>query len=82
MAAAGLGTRAVEEEAGTEDEAVEAVTYLLSLGADLNTVSAIGDTAMHGAAFANFPKVIKLLDAKGAKLEVWNTKNKKIGPRC
>ena len=77
MAAAGLGTRAVEEEAGTEDEAVEAVTYLLSLGADLNTVSAIGDTAMHGAAFANFPKVIKLLDAKGAKLEVWNTKNKK-----
>ncbi len=77
MAAAGLGTRAVEEEAGTEDEAVEAVTYLLSIGADLNTVSAIGDTAMHGAAFANFPKVIKLLDAKGAKLDVWNTKNKK-----
>jgi ankyrin repeat protein len=77
MAAAGLGTRAVEEEAGTEDEAVEAVTYLLSLGADINAVSNNGDTAMHGAAFANFPKVIKLLDAKGAKLEVWNTKNKR-----
>ena len=77
MAAAGLGTRAVEEEAGTEEEAVEAVTYLLSLGADINAVSKIGDTAMHGAAFANFPKVIKLLDAKGAKLEVWNQKNQK-----
>jgi ankyrin repeat protein len=77
MAAAGLGTRAVEEEAGTEEEAVEAVTYLLSLGADINAVSKIGDTAMHGAAFANFPKVIQLLDAKGAKLEVWNQKNQK-----
>jgi ankyrin repeat protein len=77
MAAAGLGTRAVEEEAGTEEDAVEAVTYLLSLGADLNAVSNLGDTAMHGAAFANFPKVIQLLDAKGAKLEVWNQKNQK-----
>jgi len=77
MAAAGLGTRAVEEEAGTDEEAVEAVTYLLSIGADLNAVSTIGDTAMHGAAFANFPKVIKLLDAKGANIEVWNQKNKK-----
>ena len=77
MAAAGLGTRAVEEEAGTEDEAVEAVTYLLSLGADINAVSNHGDTAMHGAAFANFPKVVQLLDAKGAKIEVWNTKNKR-----
>ncbi|MDP3069567.1 MAG: ankyrin repeat domain-containing protein [Opitutaceae bacterium] len=77
MAAAGLGTRAVEEEAGTEDEAVESVTYLLSLGADINAVSNMGETAMHGAAFANFPKVIKLLDEKGAKLEVWNTKNKR-----
>ncbi|HUR58421.1 MAG TPA: ankyrin repeat domain-containing protein, partial [Opitutaceae bacterium] len=77
MAAAGLGTRAVEEEAGTEDEAVEAVTYLLSIGADINAVSSFGDTAMHGAAFANFPKVVKLLDAKGAKIEVWNTPNKR-----
>jgi hypothetical protein len=77
MAAAGLGTRSVEEEAGTDEEAVEAVTYLLALGADLDAVSNAGDTAMHGAAFANFPKVIKLLDAKGAKLEVWNTRNKR-----
>lgn len=77
MAAAGLGTRSADEEAGTDEEAVEAVEYLLSLGADINAVSNNGDTAMHGAAFANFPKVVKLLDAKGAKIEVWNQKNKR-----
>ena len=47
------------------------------LGADIDAVSDSGDTAMHGAAFANFPKVVKLLDAKGAKIAVWNTKNKR-----
>ena len=77
MAAAGLGTRSAEEEAGTDEEAVEAVSYLLGLGADINAVSSNGDTAMHGAAFANFPKVVRFLDAKGAKIEVWNQKNKK-----
>ena len=77
MAAAGLGTRSVEEEAGTDEEAVEACEYLLSLGADINAVSDFDETAMHGAAYANFPKVVKLLDARGAKIEVWNRKNKK-----
>ncbi len=78
MAAAGLGTRTAEEEAGTEEEAIEAIGYLLSLGADINAVSAErGDTAMHGAAFASFPKVVKFLDAKGAKIDVWNQKNKR-----
>ncbi|MES2693105.1 MAG: ankyrin repeat domain-containing protein, partial [Verrucomicrobiota bacterium] len=49
MAAAGLGTRSADEEAGTEDEAVEAVTYLIGLGVnDIDAVSANGDTAMHG----------------------------------
>jgi ankyrin repeat protein len=77
MAAAGLGTRSAEEEAGTDDEAVEAVSYLLSLGADINAVSDNGDTAMHGAAFANFPKVVKFLAANGAKIEIWNKGNKR-----
>ncbi|MBC7366052.1 MAG: ankyrin repeat domain-containing protein [Undibacterium sp.] len=77
MAAAGLGTRSAEEEAGTDDEAVEACAYLLGLGADLNAISNNGDTAMHGAGFANFPKVVKFLDAKGAKIEIWNQKNKR-----
>lgn len=77
MAAAGLGTRTAEEEAGTEDEALEAIAFLLGLGADINGVSNHGDTAMHGAAFANFPKVVKFLDAKGAKIDVWNQKNQR-----
>jgi ankyrin repeat protein len=77
MAASGLGTRSAEEEAGTDDEAVEAVGYLLSLGADINAVSDTGDTAMHGAAFANFPKVVKFLAAHGAKIDVWNRPNKR-----
>jgi ankyrin repeat protein len=77
MAAAGLGTRSAEEEAGTDDEAVEACGYLLGLGADINAISVNGDTAMHGAAFANFPKVVKFLDANGAKIEIWNQKNKR-----
>jgi uncharacterized protein len=77
MAAAGLGTRSADEEAGTDEEAVEAVDFLLGIGVDINAVSNNGDTAMHGAAFANFPKVVKLLAAKGAKIEVWNQKNKR-----
>jgi ankyrin repeat protein len=77
MAAAGLGTRSAEEEAGTDEEAVEACAYLLSLGADIDAVANTGDTAMHGAAFANFPKVAKFLDSKGANIEIWNRKNKR-----
>lgn len=77
MAAAGLGTRTAEEEAGTEDEAMESITYLLSIGADINAVSSAGDTVMHGAAFASWPRMVKFLDAHGAKIEVWNQKNKK-----
>lgn len=77
MAAAGLGTRSADEEAGTEDEAVEAVAYLLGLGLKIDAVSNNGDTAMHGAAFANFPKVVHLLDAKGADIAVWNQPNKR-----
>jgi ankyrin repeat protein len=73
MAAAGLGTRTAEEEAGTEDEALEAVAYMLSLGADINAVAGErGDTAMHGAAFASWPRMVKFLAAHGAKIEVWD----------
>lgn len=77
MAAAGLGTRTAEEEAGTEDEAMEAVGFLLGLGADINGVSNNGDTAMHGAAFASWPRMVKYLAAHGAKIDVWNKPNKR-----
>ncbi|HXG11390.1 MAG TPA: ankyrin repeat domain-containing protein [Gemmataceae bacterium] len=76
MAAAGLGCLAPDEEAGTEPEVLAAVEYLLSLGADVNAVDRNGETAMHGAAYKNLPKVVQLLADKGAKIEVWNRKNK------
>ena len=76
MAAAGLGTSAPDEEAGgDESEALEAVHLLLDLGADVNAVDNNGDTAMHGAAYGNFPKIVQLLADRGAKAEIWKRPN-------
>ena len=76
MAAAGLGCLAPGEEAGTEDEAIEAVKLLLDLGSDVNAVDANGETAMHGAAYKSLPKVVRLLADRGARVEVWDRKDK------
>lgn len=76
MAAAGLGTVAPTEEAGTEPEALAAVDYLLGLQADVNAVDRNGETAMHGAAYKSLPKMVQFLADKGAKVAVWNRKNK------
>ncbi len=76
IAAAGLGTRSPGEDAGTEAEVLEAVQAALDLGNDLNAVNLNGETAMHGAAYKNYPAVVELLAAKGAKIEIWNKKNK------
>ena len=76
MAAAGLGCRAPTEEAGTEEEALEAVKLAIELGGDVNTVDKNGETAMHGAAYKNFPKVVELLATNGARIDVWNQKNR------
>jgi ankyrin repeat protein len=76
MAAAGLGTYAPGEEAGTEDEALEAVELVHSLGGDVNAVDKIGETAMHGAAYASWPRMVAWLAAHGADAAAWNHKNK------
>ncbi|MBM64198.1 MAG: hypothetical protein CL484_14710 [Acidobacteria bacterium] len=75
MAAAGLGTSAPEEEAGTEAEAVIATQMLIDLGANLDAVDSNGDSAMHGAAYGNFPSVVHLLAANGADSQVWRQTN-------
>jgi len=75
IAAAGLGTRSPGEDAGTESEVLEAVQVALDLGNDINAVDKNGETAMHGAAYKNLPKVVLLLAERGAKIEVWNQKN-------
>ena len=76
MVAAGLGTRSPGEDAGTESEVVEAVQVALDLGNDINAVDNNGETAMHGAAYKNLPAVVQFLADKGAKIEIWNRKNK------
>jgi len=75
MAAAGLGTTAPDEEAGTEPEALEAVTFLLDLGANIDAVDNNGNTAMHGAAYGNFPTIVKLLADRGADPHIWKRHN-------
>jgi uncharacterized protein len=76
MAAAGLGTKEGHEEAGEENEALEAVAMLLDRGADVNGVDNNGDTAMHGAAANNYPRVVNLLADRGADPRIWSKPNK------
>jgi ankyrin repeat protein len=75
LAAAGVGVGAPEEAPGTEPDVLEAVKLLVKLGAGVNAVDGDGETAMHGAAYRNHPRVVQLLADKGAKVEVWDRKN-------
>ena len=81
MVAAGLATRSPGEDAGTESEVLEAVQVALELGADVNAVDNNGETAMHGAAYKNLPKVVKFLAEKGARIEIWNQATNSDGRR-
>ena len=77
MAAAGVGTHAPTEDAGTEIEGLEAVKVAIEvLRSDINAVNKDGDTAMHGAAYKQFPSVVRYLAEQGADPGVWNRKNK------
>jgi ankyrin repeat protein len=75
LAAAGVGTASPGEDAGTEPECLEAVKVALELGNDVNAVDKNNNTVMHGAAFKQFPSVVKYLAEHGAKVDVWNRKN-------
>lgn len=75
LVAAGIGSHAPEEEAGTEVECLAAVKYLVSLGVEINVVDKRGETAMHGAAYKNLPAVVHYLDGIGHDVRVWNTHN-------
>eukprot|EP00913_Durusdinium_trenchii_P023314 g21892.t1 len=63
--------------AGTEDESIAAIKLLLKLGADINAVNKKKETAMHGAAYTNAPKMVQLLADSGADIRIWNRKNKR-----
>lgn len=75
MVAAGVGTRSPGEDAGTEDEVLEALEVALELGADINAVDDNGETVMHAAAYKNLPRVVEYLAEKGADHKTWNRKN-------
>jgi uncharacterized protein len=78
MVACGIhvGSDAANEVAGEEPEVLQAAELLLKLGADVNAVDANGETAMHGAAYKNLPRVVQFLADHGAKIETWNGRNK------
>ena len=77
LAAAGIGDLGSgQQSAGTEAEAIEAVKLLLELGSDINAVDKNGETAMHGAAYQNWPQLVEFLNESGADVSVWNRKNK------
>ena len=64
------------EDAGTEAEVLEAVKATLEFGIDPNAVDTNGETAMHGAAYKHLPEVAKYLASHGARIDIWNRKNK------
>lgn len=76
MAAAGVGTYSVGEDPGSEKEVLEAVQAAVELGNDVNAVDSKGETAVHGAAYKQATSSVKYLMEKGAKIEIWNQKNK------
>src|SRR5579864_4548127 len=76
LAAAGLGTYSPGEDPGTETEVIEAVKYTLELGGNVNDVDKNGETVIHAATYKQVPAVAQYLIDKGAKIEIWNQKNK------
>jgi ankyrin repeat protein len=78
LAATGVGVLGNgDEPAGTTEEALEVVRLLLELGADINAVDALGNTAMHGATYENRYQLLQFLAEHGARVETWNRPNRR-----
>jgi ankyrin repeat protein len=70
MAAAGIAWASNQDRA-SESQVLAAVKLLVDeLGADVNAVSDLGETAMHAAAYRGANSVVQYLFDKGAKLDV------------
>ena len=70
MAAAGISWASNQERA-SEAQVLEAVTLLVEeLGADVNFISDVGETAMHAAAYRGANSVVQYLFDQGAELDV------------
>jgi uncharacterized protein len=70
MVAAGIDMWYVNEDSGTNEDALEALKVALAAGADVNAVNNDGETALHGAAFRGSNEMVQLLVDAGAKLDV------------
>jgi ankyrin repeat protein len=53
-----------------ESDSLEAVKFLVGLGADVNATNASDQTALHGAAYMGGNSVVRFLVERGAKLNV------------
>src|SRR4029077_686385 len=67
IVAAGLGTRAPGEDAGTDSEVVGEVAGANDPGDATNAVENNGETAMHAAAYKNVADAVRYLASHGAK---------------
>jgi ankyrin repeat protein len=72
MVAAGYGRDG--ETKLTEADSLAGVRLLMDLGADLNAVTATGDTAMHAVALRGYDEILKVLVTGGASLSPKNRK--------
>jgi len=80
MVAAGLGTPLTRYEDDLQGSAkgdpIDAIKLFLKAGADVNAANDLGFTAMHYAAQLGRNRIVELLAAKGAKLDVKNKADK------
>ena len=72
MVASGVGMFYLNEDSGTNENALEAVKVALELGADVHAVDDKGDTALHGAAWRGSNDIVRLLVDRGARLDAQN----------
>jgi len=74
QAAAGVGWRE-EVSRGREQDAIEAIKLLLSLGGDINKPNGGGNTPLHGAALRGSPAIVEFLLKNGADPALKNARN-------
>ncbi|MCY4638463.1 MAG: ankyrin repeat domain-containing protein, partial [Acidobacteria bacterium] len=72
MAAAGVGMFYVNEDSGTNEDALEAVKAALEHGANVSAADEKGDTALHGGAWRGSNEIVQLLVERGARLDAVN----------
>jgi ankyrin repeat protein len=70
MVASGVGWADGMLREYSEDQTIELIKLLLSLGADVNAANDHGITALHGAGYKGANKAVQLLVDRGAKLDV------------